>query len=59
MIQMIYDFIKNTVLGQCEFDTNLLAILMTYASMILIFLAMVKFVIWFFKIGRGITRWRK
>jgi hypothetical protein len=61
MIDLIYNFIRNTLIGQ---NTTIqgaddLALLLSFATIILIFFVLVKLVIWAFKISSGHIRSRR
>lgn len=60
MIDMIYDFMLNNLIGNSTIpNAELMATLLTYASIILIFGALVRFVMWLFKCVSGLWLWRK
>lgn len=60
MVGMIYDFILNKLIGSSEIaDAELMATLLTWAAIVLIFAALVRFVIWLFKCVSGAWIWRK
>lgn len=60
MIDLIYDFMLNNLIGNSSIpNAELMATLLTYASIILIFGALVRFVMWLFKCVSGLWLWRK
>lgn len=60
MIDLIYDFMLNNLIGNSTIpNAELMATLLTYASIILIFGALVRFVMWLFKCVSGLWLWRK
>ena len=60
MIDLIYDFMLNNLIGDSTIpNSELMATLLTYASIILIFGALVRFVMWLFKCVSGLWLWRK
>lgn len=60
MIDLIYNFMLNDLIGVSTIpNAELMATLLTYASIILIFGALVRFVIWLFKCVSGLWLWRK
>ena len=61
MIDLLYDFMLNNLIGNSTTIPNaeLMATLLTYASIVLIFGALVRFVIWLFKCVSGLWLWRK
>lgn len=60
MIDLIYDFILNNLIGNTTTpNAELLAILLTWTAIILIFGALVRFVVWLFKCVSGLWLWRK
>lgn len=58
MIDLIYNFIYNILIGENTTiqGADTLAVLLTFASIVLIFFVLVKLVIWVFNLGAG--RWR-
>lgn len=61
MIDLIYNFIRNTLIGQ---DTTIqgaddLALLLSFATIILIFFVLVKLVMWCFRVASGNVRSRR
>lgn len=57
MIDLIYDFILNTLLGNPEFTgAELVATLLTYTTIVMFFGLLVKLVMWSFGF---IFKWRK
>lgn len=60
MIDLLYDFMLNNLIGNSSIpNAELMATLLTYASIILIFGALVRFVMWLFKCVSGLWLWRK
>ena len=60
MIDLIYNFILNTFLGTSEIQgATDLALLLTFASIILMFFVLVKLVVWCFNFVGGNTWKRK
>lgn len=60
MVNLIYDFILNDLIGDSTLpNTELLATLLTWTSIILIFGALIRFVIWLFKCVSGAWIWRR
>lgn len=60
MVNLLYDFILNDLIGDSTLpNTELLATLLTWTSIILIFGALVRFVIWLFKCVSGAWIWRR
>lgn len=61
MVNLIYDFMLNTLIGESSTIPNveLMATLLTWVSIVLIFGALVRFVIWLFKCVSGAWIWRK
>lgn len=60
MIDLLYDFMLNNLIGNSTIpNAELMATLLTYASIILIFGALVRFVMWLFKCVSGLWLWRK
>lgn len=60
MVDLIYNFILNDLIGSSTMpNSELLATLLTWASIILIFGALVRFVIWLFKCVSGAWIWRR
>lgn len=61
MIQLLYDFILNTLIGESTTIPNaeLMATLLAWTCLVLIFGALVRFVIWLFKCVSGNWIWRK
>ena len=60
MVDLIYNFILNDLIGSGTMpNSELLATLLTWASIILIFGALVRFVIWLFKCVSGAWIWRR
>ncbi len=58
MIDLIYDFVRNVLIGS---ETTIqgaddLAILITFASIILIVFCLVKLIVWAFSLGSGKKR---
>lgn len=54
MIQLIYDFVRNTLIG----DTTItgaddLAVLISFAIILLIVFVLIKLVVWCFNLGAG------
>lgn len=59
MAELLYDFFLNTFINSNLLpNKELLATLLTWASLVLIFGALVKFVIWLFKAPFGSRKWR-
>lgn len=57
MIDLIYDFILNTLLGNPEFTgAEQLATLLTYTTIVLFFFILIKLVVWAFGF---VFKWRK
>ena len=58
MIDLIYNFIYNILIGENTTiqGADTLAVLLNFASIVLIFFVLVKLIIWVFNIGAG--RWR-
>lgn len=61
MIDMIYNFIMNNLIGSNSTIPNaeLMGILLSWVSLVLIFGALVRFVIWLFKCVSGAWIWRR
>lgn len=60
MVGLIYDFILNNLIGSSDIaNAELMATLLTWAAIVLIFGALVRFVIWLFKCVSGAWIWRK
>lgn len=60
MIDLIYNFILNTLLGSSEIQgATDLALLLTYTTIVLIFFVLVKLVVWCFNFVGGNTWKRK
>lgn len=60
MVDLIYNFILNDLIGASSMpNSELLATLLTWASIILIFGALIRFVVWLFKCVSGAWIWRK
>lgn len=59
MAELLYDFFLNTFINSNLLpNQELLATLLTWASLVLIFGALVKFVIWLFKAPFRGGKWR-
>lgn len=59
MVDLLYNFFLNVLINSETFpNSELLATLLTFASITLIFGALVKFVIWLFKAPFGGGKWR-
>lgn len=58
MIDLIYNFIYNILIGENTTiqGADTLAVLLTFAAIVLIFFVLVKLIIWVFNVGAG--RWR-
>lgn len=61
MIDLIYNFIYNILIGENTTiqGADTLAVLLTFATIVLIFFVLVKLVIWAFHVGTGRMRIRK
>lgn len=60
MVEMIYNFILNDLIGSATLpNAELMATLLTWTSLVLIFGALVRFVVWLFKCVSGWWIWRK
>lgn len=60
MVDLIYNFILNDLIGSSTMpNSELLATLLTWASIILIFGALIRFIIWLFKCVSGAWIWRR
>lgn len=60
MVDLIYNFILDNLIGSTTTpNAELLAVLLTWTSIILIFGALVRFVVWLFKCVSGLWLWRK
>ena len=52
MIDSIYDFILNTLLGNPSFEgAETMAMLLTYTTMIMCFMLLIKVMMWAFNLG--------
>lgn len=59
MVDLLYNFFMNVLINSNDFhDSELLATLLTFASIVLIFGALVKFVVWLFKAPFRGSKWR-
>lgn len=59
MVDLIYDFILNTLIGETTMpNVELLATLLTWSFVILLFLGLIILITTAFKIAFGKTRWR-
>lgn len=58
MYQLIYDFILNALIAQTVSDvyTTQLAMILTHTSIVLIYVALVMFIVWVFKVFANIAR---
>lgn len=61
MIDLIYNFIRNVLIGA---DTTIsgaddLALLLSFASIIIIFFVLIKLIVWVFRIASGSVRARR
>lgn len=58
MIDLIYNFIYNILIGENTTiqGADTLAVLLTFAAIVLIFFVLVKLIVWVFNVGAG--RWR-
>ena len=61
MIDLIYNFIRNTLIGENSTiqGADDLALLLSFATIILIFFVLVKLVIWCFRVASGSWRARR
>ena len=61
MVDMIYQFILNNLIGNNTAlpNADLMATLLSYACIVLIFGVLVRFVVWLFKCVSGAWIWRK
>ena len=60
MVDLIYDFILNNLIGSTNIpNAELMATLLTWACLVLIFGCLVRFVVWLFKCVSGAWLWRK
>lgn len=61
MFDLLYDFFLNDLLGSslsgAHFYLQELAIILTHVSMFLIYLLIVRLIIWTFDIFRGVAQW--
>ena len=54
MIQLIYDFIRNVLIGETTMQgADDLATLLTYTTLICMFIILIKLVVWAFNLGSG------
>lgn len=54
MIQLIYDFIRNVLIGETTMTgADDLATLLTYTTIVCFFIILVKLVVWAFNLGSG------
>lgn len=54
MIQLIYDFIRNVLIGETTMTgADDLATLLTYTTIVCFFVILVKLVVWAFNLGSG------
>ena len=54
MIQLIYDFIRNVLIGETTMQgADDLATLLTYTTIVCFFIILVKLVVWAFNLGSG------
>lgn len=54
MIQLIYDFIRNVLIGETTMQgADDLATLLTYTTLVCIFIILIKLVVWAFNLGSG------
>lgn len=59
MFDLIYNFILNVLLGNSESaNAQSVAELLTFVSIVMIFFALVKLVIWAFNLGSNNKKWR-
>lgn len=61
MIDLIYNFIRNVLIGA---DTTIsgaddLALLLSFAAIILIFFILIKLIVWVFRVASGSVRARR
>lgn len=54
MIQLIYDFIRNVLIGETTMQgADDLATLLTYTTLVCMFIILIKLVVWAFNLGSG------
>ena len=54
MIQLIYDFIRNVLIGETTMQgADDLATLLTYTALVCMFIILIKLVVWAFNLGSG------
>lgn len=54
MIQLIYDFIRNVLIGETTMTgADDLATLLTYTTIVCFFIILIKLVVWAFNLGSG------
>lgn len=54
MIQLIYDFIRNVLIGETTMQgADDLATLLTYTTLVCMFIILIKLVVWAFSLGSG------
>ena len=52
MIQLIYDFIRNVLIGETTMQgADDLATLLTYTTLVCMFIILIKLVVWAFNLG--------
>lgn len=60
MVDLIYDFILNNLIGSTSIpNAELMATLLSWSALVLIFGCLVRFVVWLFKCVSGAWIWRK